>query len=153
MNADKPSRRSPAERFARIEELFNELVELDDPERAVRLEALQRAEPGVFPDLPELLEERVSHVVRDLDEVSQEAQRRLRSVDIDDAVERRHIGGYRLVRRLGRGGMGEVWEAELSEPVRRRVALKVLRPDRISESFLNRFRVEQQALALMDHPN
>ncbi|MEO1367261.1 MAG: serine/threonine-protein kinase, partial [Acidobacteriota bacterium] len=74
-------------------------------------------------------------------------------MDGEDAASRRQIGGYRLVRRLGRGGMGEVWEAEQSEPVRRRVALKVLRPDRISESFLNRFRVEQQALALMDHPN
>ncbi|MEM1182835.1 MAG: protein kinase [Acidobacteriota bacterium] len=153
MSEDKHSRRSAAERFARIDELFNELIELDGPERAARLEALRRAEPDVFPDLPELLEERVSHVVRDLDEVSQEAQRRLRSMDVDGEAARRHIGDYRLVRRLGRGGMGEVWEAEQREPVRRRVALKVLRPDRLSESFLSRFRVEQQALALMDHPN
>ncbi len=62
------------------------------------------------------------------------------------------IGPYRLVRRLGEGGMGEVFEAEQIEPIRRRVALKVIKPGMDSRGVIARFDAERQALALMDHP-
>ena len=62
------------------------------------------------------------------------------------------IGPYRLLRSLGRGGMGEVFLAEQRHPVRRLVAVKVVREDVVDASALVRFEAERQALALMDHP-
>jgi eukaryotic-like serine/threonine-protein kinase len=63
------------------------------------------------------------------------------------------IGRYKLLQRLGEGGMGSVWMAEQTEPVRRLVALKVIKPGMDSAEVLARFEAERQALALMDHPN
>jgi len=62
------------------------------------------------------------------------------------------IGSYRLIRKLGEGGMGEVWLAEQSSPVKRQVALKVIKAARYNKSALIRFDLERQALAMMDHP-
>ncbi len=62
------------------------------------------------------------------------------------------IGPYRILRRLGEGGFGEVFEAEQQQPVRRRVALKVLKVGMDTRAVLARFSAERQALALMDHP-
>ncbi|MBX7105458.1 MAG: serine/threonine-protein kinase [Gemmataceae bacterium] len=63
------------------------------------------------------------------------------------------IGPYRLVEPLGEGGMGSVWRAEQTHPVRRQVALKVIKPGMDSRRIIARFEAERQALALMDHPN
>lgn len=63
------------------------------------------------------------------------------------------IGAYRLVRRLGEGGMGEVWECEQHTPVRRTVALKLLKPGMNTRQILARFVAERQMLALMQHPS
>jgi serine/threonine protein kinase/tetratricopeptide (TPR) repeat protein len=62
------------------------------------------------------------------------------------------IRGHRLVRRIGSGGMGHVWEAEQLEPVRRRVAVKIIRPERDTGRVVARFESERQTLALMHHP-
>ena len=62
------------------------------------------------------------------------------------------IGSYRLIRKLGQGGMGEVWLAEQSTPVKRQVALKIIKAARYDKSALIRFDLERQALAMMDHP-
>jgi eukaryotic-like serine/threonine-protein kinase len=63
------------------------------------------------------------------------------------------IGRYRLLQRLGEGGCGVVYMAEQEEPVRRRVALKIIRLGMDTENVIARFGAERQALALMDHPN
>lgn len=63
------------------------------------------------------------------------------------------IGPYKLLQKLGEGGMGEVWMAEQEEPVRRRVALKLIKAGMDSAQVIARFEAERQALALMDHPN
>ena len=63
------------------------------------------------------------------------------------------IGPYRIVRLLGRGGMGAVYLAEQDVPVRREVAIKVLSTGIESELFVARFEAERQTLALMEHPN
>jgi eukaryotic-like serine/threonine-protein kinase len=63
------------------------------------------------------------------------------------------IGRYRLLQRLGEGGCGVVYLAEQKEPVRRRVALKIIRLGMDTENVIARFEMERQALALMDHPN
>src|SRR5579863_7497554 len=62
-------------------------------------------------------------------------------------------GRYKLLERIGEGGMGEVWVADQLEPIHRRVALKLIKPGMDSRSVLARFAAERQALALMDHPN
>ena len=63
------------------------------------------------------------------------------------------IGPYRLLSLLGEGGMGEVWIAEQLEPIRRKVALKVIKAGMDTQQVVARFEAERQALALMDHPN
>ncbi len=64
------------------------------------------------------------------------------------------IGGrYTLQEKIGEGGMGEVWVAKQTEPVKRKVALKLIKAGMDSKAVLTRFEQERQALALMDHPN
>ncbi len=62
-------------------------------------------------------------------------------------------GRYTLVQKIGEGGMGEVWVAKQTEPVKRKVALKLIKTGMDSKAVLARFEQERQALALMDHPN
>jgi serine/threonine protein kinase/tetratricopeptide (TPR) repeat protein len=62
-------------------------------------------------------------------------------------------GRYTLVEKIGEGGMGEVWVAKQTEPVKRKVALKLIKAGMDSKAVLARFEQERQALALMDHPN
>jgi eukaryotic-like serine/threonine-protein kinase len=63
------------------------------------------------------------------------------------------IGPYKLVRAIGEGGMGAVWLAEQGQPVRRKVALKIIKSGMDSRQVTARFAAERQALAMMDHPN
>ena len=63
------------------------------------------------------------------------------------------VGSYKLLELLGEGGFGVVFLAEQQEPIRRRVALKILKPGMDSRRVIARFKAEEQALALMDHPN
>jgi serine/threonine protein kinase/lipoprotein NlpI len=62
-------------------------------------------------------------------------------------------GRYTLQERIGEGGMGEVWVAKQTEPVKRKVALKLIKAGMDTKAVLQRFDAERQALALMDHPN
>ncbi len=62
-------------------------------------------------------------------------------------------GRYTLREKIGEGGMGEVWVAKQSEPVKRKVALKLIKQGMDSRAVLQRFEQERQALAMMDHPN
>jgi eukaryotic-like serine/threonine-protein kinase len=62
------------------------------------------------------------------------------------------IGPYRLLYKIGEGGMGQVWLAEQSEPIHRQVALKLIRSGAFDDALLRRFQAERQSLALMDHP-
>ncbi len=63
------------------------------------------------------------------------------------------IGRYKLLEQIGEGGMGVVYMAEQTEPVRRRVALKVVKPGMDTRQVIARFEAERQALAMMDHLN
>jgi serine/threonine protein kinase len=64
-----------------------------------------------------------------------------------------NVGRYKLLQRIGEGGCGVVYMAEQEEPVRRRVALKIIKLGMDTKSVIARFDAERQALALMDHPN
>src|SRR5687768_12913255 len=63
------------------------------------------------------------------------------------------IGRYKLLEKIGEGGFGEVWMAEQREPVKRRVALKIIKLGMDSRQIVARFEAERQALAMMDHAN
>src|SRR6478736_2765150 len=80
-----------------------------------------------------------------------------RDASLDSALvtlkEGDQVGRYRLVEKIGEGGCGVVYLAEQTEPVRRRVALKVIKLGMDTRSVIARFEAERQALAMMDHPN
>ena len=80
----------------------------------------------------------------DVDDVTQAQPSTTRAVEM--------IGPYRLLQRVGEGGMGEVWLAEQTHPVRRRVALKIIKAGMDTTQVVARFEAERQALAVMDHP-
>ena len=63
------------------------------------------------------------------------------------------IGSYKLLGILGEGGYGIVYLAEQQEPIKRRVALKIIKPGMDTRQVIARFEAERQALALLDHPN
>ena len=63
------------------------------------------------------------------------------------------IGPYKLMEQIGEGGMGVVYVAKQTEPVKRKVALKIIKPGMDTKQVITRFEAERQALALMDHPN
>src|SRR5262249_13819259 len=63
------------------------------------------------------------------------------------------IGPYKLMEQIGEGGMGTVWMAQQTEPVKRLVAVKLIKAGMDSKQVIARFEAEGQALALMDHPN
>ena len=63
------------------------------------------------------------------------------------------IGSYKIREQLGEGGMGVVYVADQNQPIRRKVALKIIKPGMDSKQVISRFEAERQALAMMDHPN
>ncbi len=71
------------------------------------------------------------------------------------AIERGAViaGRYTLIEQIGEGGMGDVWVAKQAQPVKRKVALKLIKAGMDSKAVVNRFEQERQALAMMDHPN
>jgi serine/threonine protein kinase len=78
-----------------------------------------------------------------------------RSRDVQAVGEKQgdRIGRYKLLQQIGEGGCGVVFMAEQEEPVRRKVALKIIKPGMDTRSVIARFEAERQALAMMDHPN
>jgi tetratricopeptide (TPR) repeat protein len=72
---------------------------------------------------------------------------------LDEESVGTRIGRYKLVQKIGEGGCGVVYMAEQEEPVRRRVALKIIKLGMETKSVIARFEAERQALAMMDHPN
>src|SRR5262249_31182455 len=77
------------------------------------------------------------------------------TVDVPTAAERPGtiVGPYKLMEPIGEGGMGVVYVAEQHQPVRRKVALKIIKPGMDTKQVVARFEAERQALAMMDHPN
>lgn len=142
---------SSPERFRLVEEVFLAASRLRGQERDAYLDERCAGDDALRAEVASLLRE---------DDASRGMLDRALVGRIDlDALERdaaegpmpERLGRYRLLRRLGRGGMGTVYEAEQEEP-RRRVALKVLRPGSISEGTLRRFRYEIEALGRLTDP-
>jgi serine/threonine protein kinase/tetratricopeptide (TPR) repeat protein len=134
-----------SERFRRAETLFHQLADLPPAERSAQLS-------GEDPEI-------VAEVQRLLASEDQWGDNSLLGDDLRvalgdpvTAAEGDVIGPFRLGPCLGEGGMGVVFEAEQLEPVRRTVALKLIKWGMDTRAVVNRFRAERQALAMMDHP-
>ncbi len=121
----------------REKEIFGEALELEESERDA---FVARACAG-----DSMLRTCVEELLRAYDEAAPE-----RSVG-----ERRgdRIGPYKLLQEIGEGGFGVVFMAEQEQPMRRKVALKILKPGMDTRQVIARFEAERQALAMMDHPN
>jgi eukaryotic-like serine/threonine-protein kinase len=142
---------------SRVEEVFLAAVEQPDPAlRATYLDAacsgdedLRRRVETLLAAQPQVGQFLESPVNLEPTGVYLDRESKLESTaSIGDRV-----GPYKLLERIGEGGMGEVWVADQLEPIKRRVALKLIKPGMDSRSVLGRFEAERQALAVMDHPN
>ncbi len=140
------------------DEIFAAALALSDP--SVRLAYLDRACAG-NPSLRQEVESLLAAAERagtfleapatDAGEVLREAQQSA-GVPLTEKPGDR-IGRYKLLEQIGEGGFGVVWMAEQEEPVRRRVALKIIKLGMDTREVVARFEAERQALAMMEHPN
>lgn len=140
-----------SDQFQRLEQLFHELEDLSADQRDRRLRELSNSEPELYPALLRLLGDstRLDKGERQIDELIDVAGQ----ITAETHGDPEEIGPYRLEKILGEGGMGRVYLAEQSTPVRRRVALKLTRRGLDSADAVARFRAERQALAVLEHPN
>src|SRR5881394_1707462 len=141
-------------------------------EREIFLAALEKdnaAERAAFIDAAcggnRALRERIEELLREqeqlgdfletpaLHETTQVAAAAAQSVPAATEKPGDRIGRYKLLQNIGEGGCGVVYMAEQEEPVRRRVALKIIKLGMDTKSVVARFQAEGQALAMMDHPN
>ena len=136
------------EQLAQLQDRFEELAACDPKERARRLKELEAAEPELAKALELLLAG--DAVTRGLLDTPPEVVPAHPPSDALGVGAR--IGDYEVVRAIGVGGMGAVYEVR-SEAPRRRVALKLLRADLLSERALARFELESETLAKLRHPN
>src|SRR5215831_1748065 len=137
------------------EAIFTTALEMEFPEQ--RAAYLDRACAGNA-DLRRQVEELLGAHGRSgrfLDQAAAAWHARLPIGELQSTTERPGtvIGPYKLLEQIGEGGMGLVFMAEQSHPVRRKVALKVLKPGMETRQIVARFEAERQALAMMDHPN
>lgn len=137
--------------FQRLERRFHELEQLDPDQRAARLKELAQSEPDLYPELLRMLADstEIGQGERLIDDLIGAAE----EISGEGISDPEQIGPYRLEQLIGEGGMGRVYLAEQSEPVRRRVALKLTRRGLDSNEAIARFRAERQALAVLEHPN
>jgi len=139
----------------REELLFGEaLLKPVAAERAAYLDAACRGEPDLRARLEVLLEGhfKAESFLASLSERSAPAPRTVLDANLTEKPGDR-IGRYKLLQQIGEGGCGIVYMAEQEEPVRRRVALKVIKAGMDTKNVIARFEAERQALAIMDHPN
>src|SRR5881394_2182292 len=129
----------------RAEIIFEQALDLAMAERAAFLDRECAGDPGLRERVQKLVDdheraERLQFLSSNLTQVSTEG--------LGDRIDR-----YKLLEKIGEGGCGVVYVAEQTEPVRRRVALKVIKLGMDTKAVVARFEAERQALAMMDHPN
>jgi serine/threonine protein kinase/Tfp pilus assembly protein PilF len=131
--------------------IFAQAIEIESaPERAAFLDRACRSDPELRRQLEKLVRDHFragAFLERPAAELVATAE--------ESVVERPGtvVGPYKLLEQIGEGGFGVVFLAEQTQPVRRKVALKVLKPGMDTRQVVARFEAERQALALMDHPN
>ena len=134
-------------------EIFLEALEMVTPEaRAAYLQATCGGDVALRRKVDELLKEHYSNDSL-LAGSALEGERASEARPPASEAPAQMIGRYKLLERIGEGGFGEVWMAEQREPVKRRVALKIIKLGMDSRQVVARFEAERQALAMMDHAN
>ncbi len=136
--------------FDKLERLFRAARLLEREEQYAFVDAACQGEDALRKELESLLE--ASHEADQESFLASEA-RVLNVFEEPQALTGQQFGSYKLIELLGEGGMGEVWLAEQKEPIKRKVAFKLVKPGMDTKEVLARFDSERQALALMDHPN
>jgi serine/threonine protein kinase len=141
-------------------ELFLQALEINDPvERAAFLEKACQDQPDKRVQVDQLLKahEQAGAFLAQPHAAAGATQATAGYVSRSSLAEKPGMlvaGKYKLLQCIGEGGMGSVWMADQLEPVKRRVAVKLIRTERDnSRIILSRFEAERQAIALMDHPN
>jgi len=149
-----------SERWRRIARLFDEAVSLSGEERRTLLDRASAEDPELRLRVAELLSssdratgfpERPSHDAADPVPAGVVGEAR-DGAGRPSTLANETIGPYRLLVKIGEGGMGEVWRAEQVAPLRRQVALKVIKSGMDTKEVVARFDAERQAIAWMDHP-
>ncbi|MBG81003.1 MAG: hypothetical protein CMJ39_09880 [Phycisphaerae bacterium] len=132
----------------RLRDIFDKAVELSGDEQSAYLAEACGQDENLLADVKSLLGHYESEA-----EVSSKATLNdaVSAIDSESLVGKK-IDRYTLLKVLGEGGFGIVYQAEQTEPIRRQVALKLIKPGMDSKAVLGRFESERQALALMDHP-
>jgi serine/threonine protein kinase/Flp pilus assembly protein TadD len=141
-------------------DLFLQALDIKDPaQRVAFLEQAYRDQPALRPLVDQLLKAH-EQAGAFLDQphpaaaVAKPTEAYVPQPSLTEAAGILIAGKYKLLQRIGEGGMGSVWMADQLEPVKRRVAVKLIRTEREgSHTILSRFEAERQAIALMDHPN
>ncbi|MCP4837730.1 MAG: serine/threonine protein kinase, partial [Phycisphaera sp.] len=132
----------------KLEETLEELLQLDTETQQSRIKDIAEKEPTLARELERLIS------VSDFGDLRTLAGTgAIESGASADERGRPSLSRYRVLQKIGEGGFGTVWLAEQTEPVRRSVAIKVLKPGLDTGQVLARFEAERQALAMMDHPN
>jgi eukaryotic-like serine/threonine-protein kinase len=146
---------SPSPRFLEIERLYHAAVALPPEARSSFLQQACARDQSLRREVESLLQHDRPDGGDFLDHPAVEAAARMLDMgEGEGAIEPgSEIGNYKIAEQIARGGMGVVYRAEQQHPVRRAVALKVIKPGMDSEQVIARFEAERQALALMDHPN
>ncbi len=133
---------------ASLETLYWECSQLDSHKRAEFLDRRCQGDPHLRAEIEQLLAVEC--------DAERFAEKLIPMVNVsvgEDAPQREWIGPYKLFQKIGEGGMGVVYMAEQHEPVRRKVALKIIKPGMDTRQVIARFEAERQALAVMDHPH
>ena len=131
------------EQWQKIKEVVGTAIERDPAARAEYLDQVCAQDPTLRAEVESLLS-----AYADSEDLSQHPWAAATSA----VPQSPNIGPYRLLREIGVGGMGQVWLAEQTDPVRRRVALKLVKAGMYDAAILQRFEAERQSLAIMDHP-
>ena len=135
------------ERYQQVRRYFLEARDLEGQAREAYLAECRKRDPELCAAVEALLDEEAR--APEPSELGPPEETLLRGGDRPPD----RIGPFKILEVLGEGGMGIVYLAEQREPVRRRVALKVIKPGMDSKAVIARFEAERQALAMMDHPN
>ena len=133
-------------------EIFTEALRLPSAERAIYLEQACGDDAELRRRVEVLLEGH-ARIGDFMEECPQTMSLRSRASLPAGEKPGDHIGRYKLLQQIGEGGCGIVFMAQQLEPVRRQVALKIIKPGMDTKSVIARFEAERQVLALMDHPN
>lgn len=137
-------------------DLFTAALSIQDAQaRAAYLDEHCKSNPPLRQRLEELLKAygQADQVLPDVPAINPNVTEMFTGQKQDHQIGTIIAGKYKLLEEIGEGGMGTVFVAEQTEPVKRKVAVKLIKPGMDSKSVLARFEAERQALAMMDHPN